>query len=50
MSDDNLPINGCVDNSNVSLDFGAVFEGINVGGIDWQHPVQSSHIESIANC
>lgn len=39
-----------VDNSNVPIDFGAVFERVNVGGVDWQNFVKIPHSKSIANC
>lgn len=29
-----LPVNRCVDDSNVPVDFGAVFKWVNIGGID----------------
>lgn len=44
-----LPINWCVNDSNVPIDFGAVFKGVNVGGIDGQGVGEVSHPESITN-
>ncbi len=45
-----LPINRCVDNVNVAIDFRAVFKGVNVGGIDGQSVSQVSGSKSITHC
>lgn len=45
-----LPINRCVDDSNVTIDFRAVFKGVNVGGIDRQDVCQVSHAKTVTHC
>jgi len=43
-------MNGCVDDGNVTIDFRAVFKGVNVGGIDGQYLSQVSCPKSITHC
>lgn len=45
-----LPVNRCVDDTNVTIDFRAVFKGVNVGGIDRQGVSQVSCSKSITHC
>lgn len=46
----NLPMNRCVDDSNVAIDYGAIFKGVNIGGIDRQGVSQVSCSKSITHC
>lgn len=45
-----LPMNRCVKETNVAIDFRAVFKGVNVGGIDRQGSSQFSCSKSITHC
>ncbi len=45
-----LPMNWCVDDGNVTIDFRAVFKWVNVGGIDRQGVSHVSCSKSITHC
>lgn len=45
-----LPMNRCVDDGNVTIDFRAVFKGVNVGGIDTQDVSHVSCSKSVTHC
>lgn len=45
-----LPMNRCVDDTNVTIDFCAVSKGFDVRGIDRQGVSQFSCAESITHC
>lgn len=45
-----LPMNRWVDDRNVTIDFRAVFKGVNVGGIDGQDVSQVPRPKSITHC
>lgn len=42
-------MNGCLDKGNISIDFCAVFKGVNVGGIDGQRASEVSCSEPVTH-